>query len=158
MSTPRLTELIENEIAGSEYIASVYDNNIGIAGPKQFSITTGAKKATLKITVKAPAAATLALNTALVIGTGGSAADGAAVTFAKRDQADTSTPLTALKQDYVLGSSGQSAGTAVQTDYVLPNVPTVMKYKLKAATIYGLVFTTIADNNIGQFIFELDEA
>lgn len=157
MSTPRLTEIVENEILGSKYIASVYDGDIDISAPKQFSITTGTKKAILKITVTATGAGTVVFNTGLAIGTGGDVSPGTAVAFQKRDQAYTIAATTALKQDYVLGSAGQSAGTAVQTEYVFPNVPTVYKYKLKESTIYGLVFTSIADNNIGQFKFELEE-
>lgn len=157
MSTPRLTELIEKEIAGSQYVAVVYDDDVDIAGPDTFSINTGTKKAALKITIKAATAGVAVLSTGLVIGTGGGAAAGTAVAFAKRDQADTSTPLSALKKDYVLGSSGQSAGTAIQSDYVQPGIPTVLKFKLKAATAYGLVFTSIADNNQLHVTFELDE-
>jgi L,D-peptidoglycan transpeptidase YkuD (ErfK/YbiS/YcfS/YnhG family) len=156
MSTPRLTEIVERELSGFPYLATIYDADIDTGSPKQISITTGAKKAVVKITVKAKTAATVALNTGLVIGTGGSA--GTSVAFAKRDQSNTSTPLTVVKQDYVLGSSGQSAGTAVLTDYVNPDDEIIIKFKLKESTAYGLVFTPLADDDIGHFYIELYEA
>ena len=156
MSTPRLTEIVERELSGFPYLATIYDANIDTGSPKQISITTGEKKAVVKITVKAKTAATVALNTGLVIGTGGSA--GTAVAFAKRDQANTATPLTVVKQDYVLGSSGQSAGTAVVTDYVNPDDEIIIKFKLKESTAYGLVFTPIENGDIGHFYIELYEA
>jgi len=156
MSTPRLTEIVERELSGFPYLATIYDADINTGSPKQISITTGAKKAVVKITVKAKTAATVALNTGLVIGTGGSA--GTSVAFAKRDQSNTSTPLTVVKQDYVLGSSGQSAGTAVLTDYVNPDDEIIIKFKLKESTAYGLVFTPLADDDIGHFYIELYEA
>ena len=155
MSTPRLTEIVERELSGFPYLATIYDAAINTASPKQISITTGAKKAVVKITVKAKTAATVALNTGLVIGTGGSA--GTPVAFAKRDLANTATPLTVVKQDYVLGSSG-SAGTAVVTDYVNPDDEIIIKFKLKESTAYGLVFTPLADGDIGHFFIELYEA
>ena len=157
MSTPRLTEIVERELSGFPYLATIYDAAINTSSPKQISITTGAKKAVVKITVKAKTAATVALNTGLVIGTGGSANAGTAVAFAKRDQANTATPLTVVKQDYVLGSSG-SAGTAVITDYVNPDDEIIIKFKLKESTSYGLVFTPLADGDIGHFYIELYEA
>lgn len=156
MSTPRLTEIVERELSGFPYLATIYDADIDTGSPKQISITTGAKKAVVKITVKAKTAATVALNTGLVIGTGGSA--GTSVAFAKRDQSNTSTPLTVVKQDYVLGTSGQSAGTAVLTDYVNPDDEIIIKFKLKESTAYGLVFTPLADDDIGHFYIELYEA
>ena len=156
MSTPKLTEIVERELSGYPYLATIYDAGIDTGSPKQISITTGAKKAVVKITVKAKTAATVALNTGLVIGTGGSA--GADVAFAKRDQANTATPLTVVKQDYVLGSSGQTDGTAVVTDYVNPDDEIIIKFKLKESTAYGLVFTPLADGDIGHFYIELYEA
>lgn len=156
MSTPRLTEIVERELSGFPYLATIYDANIDTGSPKQISITTGTKKAVVKITVKAKTAATVALNTGLVIGTGGSA--GTSVAFAKRDQANTATPLTVVKQDYVLGTSGQSAGTAVVTDYINPDDEIIIKFKLKESTAYGLVFTPLADGDIGHFYIELYEA
>jgi L,D-peptidoglycan transpeptidase YkuD (ErfK/YbiS/YcfS/YnhG family) len=157
MSTPRLTEIVERELSGFPYLATIYDAAINTGSPKQISITTGAKKAVVKITVKAKTAATVALNTGLVIGTGGSANEGTSVAFAKRDQANTATPLTVVKQDYVLGSSG-SAGTAVITDYVNPDDEITIKFKLKESTAYGLVFTPLADGGTGHFYIELYEA
>lgn len=156
MSTPRLTEIVERELSGFPYLATIYDADINTGSPKQISITTGEKKAVVKITVKAKTAATVALNTGLVIGTGGS--EGTSVAFAKRDLANTATPLTVVKQDYVLGSSGQTAGTAVVTDYVNPDDEIIIKFKLKESTAYGLVFTPLADGDIGHFYIELYEA
>jgi hypothetical protein len=157
MSQARTTEILEKMLNGTQYLATVYDSDIDIAGPKQFSITTGTKKAILKIRIQGPAAATVSFNTGLVLGTGGSVSAGTAVTFVKRDQADTSTPLTVLKQDYVLGDTDQTAGTAIAATYHMPDIETVISFKLAASTVYGLVFTSIADNNSAAFIFELDE-
>jgi hypothetical protein len=157
MSEPRITELLEKEIYGSTYFVGDYDDDVDIASPKQYSITSGAKSVYLTIKVKYNALATIVLNTGLVIGTGGGAAAGTAITFSKRDQANTGTPLTVLRKDYVLGSSGQSAGTAIVTEMQLPIIETVIKVKLKAATIYGLVITSVADNNFGTVVFEIDE-
>jgi hypothetical protein len=72
--------------------------------------------------------------------------------------ADTSTPATTFKKDYVLGSSGQSAGTTVLTEYSLPGIETVIKVKLAANTKYGLINTSVADNNGATYVFEFDEA
>jgi len=157
MSTERITEILELNIAGSEYLASDYDTGIDIAVPKQYLITTGDKKCHLVITIKTPALAITALNKTVVIGTGGGASAGSALNLVKRDQSDTTTPITTIKSDYVLGSSGQSAGTAIYTDYTLPNVETKIKFKLAPSSNYGLIFTTIADNNSGTFLFEFEE-
>jgi len=157
MSEARITELLEQMTNGSEFFIGDYDDDVDIAGPKQYSITTGAKSAYLKIKVKYNALATIVLNTGLVIGTGGGAAAGTAITFSKRDQSYTGAPLTVLRKDYVLGSSGQSAGTAVVTEMQLPIIETIIKVKLKPSTIYGLVITSVADNNFGTVVFELDE-
>jgi len=157
MSESRITEILEKYKSGSEFLLCDYDTDVDIAVPKQYSITTLAKKATLTIRIKYNALATVVLNTGLVIGTGGSAYVGAALPFSKRDEANTSAPLTELKVDYLLGSSGQAAGTMIYQELQLPNMETVIKKRLKASTKYGLVITTIADNNYGSVIFELDE-
>jgi hypothetical protein len=153
----RITEILERFLHGSEWLVSDYDSDIDIAGPKQYLITTGAKKTKLTIRVKGPAAATVALNKTVVLGTGGSVSAGTAIDSAARDQASTLTPLVVIAKDYILGSSGQSAGAAIVTEYHRANDETVIKFKLKASTIYGLIFTTIADNNSASFTFEIDE-
>jgi len=153
----RETQLLEKQINGSKYVASHYDADIDIATPKLLSVTTGANPAYMKITVRLATAALVVLNTGLVIGTGGSAAAGDAVTVRARELAATADNLTAIKSDYVLGSSGQSAGTAVETQYAQANQSCVFKYRLKASTAYGLVITSIADNNFGTISFEFDE-
>lgn len=157
MSVERITDIMEVWKAGSPYLVSDYDDDIDIAGPKQYLITVGAKKCSMVIRVKGPAAATVALNTAVVLGTGGSVSAGTALTKVKRDQADSTTPVVVIAKDYILGSSGQSAGTAIVTEYHIANVPTEIKFKLKASTIYGLIFTSIADNNSASFHFEFEE-
>jgi len=161
MSTPRLTSLAEREVYGSEYIVSDYtaSPDFDIAGPKQISITTAAsQKASLTIKVKTLTAAVITLAKAVVIGTGGSASAGTAITAYGRDLANTSTASTVFKKDYVLGSSGQSAGTTVLTEYSIAGIETVIKVKLAANTIYGLVCTSVADNNGATYVFEFDEA
>jgi hypothetical protein len=158
MGEARTTELLEKIVNGSKYIASHYDTDIDISGPKQISITTGASPAYMTITTRLSGAAVGVLNTGLVIGTGGSAAAGDAVTVKARELAATADNLTAIKSDYVLGSSGQSAGTAVETRYLLAGEANTFKYRLKASTAYGLVITSVADNNAGTITFEFDEA
>jgi hypothetical protein len=150
-------QLLEKAINGSRFVASHYDNDIDIAGPKQLSITTLAKPAYMTITVCAKAVGVVVLNTGLVIGTGGSPAAGDLVTVRARELAATAGNLTTIRSDYVLGNTGQSAGTVVETKFLLVDKPCVFKYRLKAATIYDLVFTSIADDNEATFTFEFDE-
>jgi len=157
MSEARITEILEKMKNGSQFFIGDYDDDVAIIAPKQYSITSGAKSADLTIKVKYNALATIVLNTGLVIGTGGSASAGTAITFSKRDQAYTGAPLTVLRKDYILGSSGQSAGTAICTEMQLPIIETIIKVKLKPSTIYGLVITSVANNNFGTVVFELDE-
>jgi hypothetical protein len=157
MSESRTTELIEASRSGSEFVICDYDDDVDIAGPKQYSITTSTKKVSLKIRIKYAALATIAVNTGLVVGSGGSMNAGTSLTFTKRDQASSDAPVVVIKKDYVLGNSGQSAGTAIYTELQLPAYETVIQLKLKASTIYGLVITSIADNNYGNVIFEVDE-
>ena len=92
-----------------------------------------------------------------MLGLGGSVAAGTEVPIVNHDLAATRTPLLAIKEDYVLGSSGQSAGTAKWSEYHQLNYPTDIKVKLKASTIYGLVYITVADNNVVSTTFEFDE-
>lgn len=161
MSTPRLTELFEKSYNGSEYIAYDYtaSPDFDIAGPKQIMITTAAsKKCSLTIKVKTLTASVIKLNKAVVLGTGGSVSAGTAITPYGRDMADTSTPSTVIAKDYVLGSSGQSAGTTVLTEYSLPGIETVIKVKLAANVRYGLICTSVADNNGATYVLEFDEA
>ena len=160
MSTPRLTELIEEEYHGSDFIAYDYtaSPDFDIAGPKQIMITTGAKKCQLKIKVKTLTAAVIALNKTVVLGTGGSVSPGTTVTPYGRDMASTLTPVTTIKKDYILGSSGQSAGTTVLTEYGLAGIETVIKVKLAASTNYGLICTSVADNNGATYILEFSES
>lgn len=161
MSTPRLTELAERIYNGSEYIAYDYtaSPDFDIAGPKQISITTAAsKKCHMVIKVKCLTAATVVIKKDVVIGTGGSASAGTAITPYGRDLADSSTPSTVFKKDYILGSSGQSAGTTVLTEYALPGIECVIPLKLAANTIYGMVCTSIADNNGATWQFDFDES
>lgn len=126
---------------------SLYDSDTDIGGPKQISITTLAKKARVCIKIKAAGSLVATLAKTLVIGTGGGASAGTAVTPCAEDQASTLTPLTVVKQDYVLGSSGQSAGTVIFSELVTPYEDTEIEFKLAESTAYGLVLTSIADNN-----------
>lgn len=160
MSTPKLTELTERAVNGSRYLAYDYTDSpdFDIAGPKQIMITTVAKKCLMTIKVKTLAAAVIKLNKTVVLGTGGSVSAGTTVTPYGRDMADTSTPITTFKKDYVLGSSGQSAGTTVLTEYSLAGIETVIRVKLAANTNYGLISTTIADNNGATYVLEFDES
>jgi len=157
MSEPRTTELLEMSRSGSEFVICDYDDDVDISGPKQYAITTSTKKVSLRIKIKYAALATIVVNTGLAIGSGGGAFVGTALTFTKRDQASSNAPVATIKKDYVLGSSGQSAGTAIYTELNLPSRETEILLKLKASTVYGLVITTIADNNYGNVIFEVDE-
>jgi hypothetical protein len=140
-----------------EWVASLYDADTDIATPKAISITTGAKKAHVRITVKTTGTAVITLAKALVIGTGGGASAGTAVTAYAKDQASTLTPLTVVKQDYGLGSSGQSAGTTIYNDISLSTEESEISFKLAASTAYGLVITTIADNNAISVAIEIAE-
>lgn len=161
MSTPRLTEMFEREAYGSEYIAYDYtaSPDFDIASPKQIMITTAAgKKCQMRIKVKTLTAAVIQLNKAVVLGTGGSMSAGSTITPYGRDMADTSTPLTTFKKDYVLGNTGQSAGTTVLTEYSLAGVETVINVKLAANVKYGIICTSVADNNGATYVFEFDEA
>jgi hypothetical protein len=151
-------QLLERALRGSDYLSSAYDSDIDIAGPKQFLITTGAKKCSIVIRIKGPAAALAALNKTVVIGTGGGFSVGTALTKVARDQANTLSPLVTVGEDYVVGTGGgASAGSAIVTEYHFPNIETVIKFKLAASSRYGLIFTTIADNNSASFTFEIDE-
>lgn len=127
---------------------SLYDSDTDIAGPKQISITTGAKKAHVCILIKATGSLVATLAKTLVIGTGGGASAGTAVTPYADDQASTLTPLTVVKQDYVLGSSGQSAGTVIYSELVTIYEETEIELKLAESMAYGLVLTAIADNTL----------
>lgn len=161
MSTPRLTELFEKSYYGSEFIAYDYtaSPDFDIAGPKQIMITTAAsQKCQMTIKVKTLTAAVIVLNKAVVLGTGGSVSAGTTVTPYGRDMANTSTASTTIKKDYVLGNTGQSAGTTVLTEYALPGIETVIKVKLAANVKYGLICTTVADNNGATYVLEFDEA
>jgi hypothetical protein len=161
MSTPRLTDLAEKAYNGSEYIAYDYtaSPDFDIASPKQIMITTGAStKCTMTIKVKALTASVIQFNKAVVLGTGGSMSAGTTITPYGRDMADTTTPATTFKKDYVLGNTGQNAGTTILTEYSLPGIETVIKVKLAANTKYGLINTSVADNNGATYVFEFDEA
>jgi hypothetical protein len=157
MSEQRTTDILERMLSGSEFLICNYDDDIDIAVPKRYSITTGAKKAVLNLKITYTTAATITVNTGMVIGTGGSPDAGTAISFVKRDQASSLTPVTVVKRDYVLGSSGQTDGTAIYSDVLKPLIETVIKFKLKASTIYSVVITSVADNNSGNVIFEVDE-
>jgi hypothetical protein len=160
MSTPRLTELVEKEYNGSEWIAYDYtaSPDFDIASVKQIMITTAAsQKCRLVLKSKCLTAATLVVKKDVVLGTGGGVSAGTAITPYARDLASGSAPLTTIKKDYVLGSSGQSAGTTVLTEYVLPGIECVIKLKLAANTKYGIICTSIADNNGATWVMELDE-
>jgi hypothetical protein len=158
MSVERNTELLERALNGAKFFATNIETSLAIATPKTFSITTGAEPVRLHIHVKAKAALTsVVLNSGLVIGTGGSASPGTEVTIVNRELAASAVALTAIKEDYVLGSSGQSAGTVKWSEYHQLNYPTDIKLKLKANTIYGLVLTTVADSNLVTTTFEFNE-
>jgi len=157
MSIPRINEILEMGFNGTEYLASDYDDDIDIAAPKQYLITTGAKKCHIQIRVKAKATATVALNKNVVLGAGGSVSPGSAVTVIKRDQSYTTSSITAIAKDYLLGNTDQSAGTAIITEYQLADEETILKFVLAPSTKYGLIFTSIADDNIASFHFEFEE-
>ena len=157
MSQTRATEILEKIKSRSQYLIGNYDSDVDIAAPKLYSITTGAKKAEVNIKIRYNTSAVIVLNTGLVIGTGGSAAAGTALTLTKRDLADTTTPVTVIRSDYILGSSGQSAGTQIHTEFLPAESESVLSFKLAASTIYCLVITSIADNNYGSVVFEIDE-
>jgi hypothetical protein len=46
VSEQRTTDILERMLFGSEFVLCNYDDDIDIAVPKRYSITTGAKKAT----------------------------------------------------------------------------------------------------------------
>lgn len=161
MSTPRLTDLAEKAILGSDYIVSDYvaSPDFDIATPKQIMITTAVgQKCQITMRVKCLTAAVILIKKTVVLGTGGSMSAGTDLTPYGRDLANTTTPATTFKKDYVLGNSGQSAGTTVLTEYALPGVECIIKLKLDANVKYGLVNTSIADNNGATYVFEFDEA
>lgn len=156
----REVELLERLLSGSRFLASAYDTDIDIAVPKQFLITTGTKKCEMVIRMRGPAAAIAALKKGVVIGSGGGFSVGTPLVINQRDLADDRTPSTgfSIGEDYIVGSGGgASAGTTVTTEYHFPNVETRIALKLEAGTVYGLVFTSIADNNSAVFDFEFDE-
>jgi hypothetical protein len=161
MSTPRLTELAEKAILGSNYIVSDYvaSPDFDIATPKQIMITTlAAHKCQITMRIKCLTAAVILIKKTVVLGTGGSMSAGTALTPYGRDLANTTTPNTTFAKDYVLGSSGQSAGTTVLTEYALPGIEAVIKLKLDAGVKYGLICTSVADNNGATYVFDFDEA
>jgi hypothetical protein len=142
---------------GSDYVCSYYNSDVDIASPKQYLITTGAKKCMMTIRVRMLSNAKIELNTDVVLGTGGSVSPGTGLTVPARDRANTTTALTTIARDYILGSSGQSAGTTIATEYALANGTATFRFKLTASTIYGLINTSIADNNACSTTFEFDE-
>jgi hypothetical protein len=160
MSTPRLTELVEKEYNGSEFI--VYDYtaspDFDITAVKQIMVTTAAsQKCRLVLKTKCLTAATIVIKKDVVLGTGGSMSAGTTITPYARDLASSNSPLTTFKKDYILGNSGQNAGTTVLTEYALPGIECVIKLKLAANTKYGIICTSIADNNGATWVLEVDE-
>jgi len=160
MSTPRLTEIAEKVYNGSQFIAYDYtaSPDFDITAVKQIMITTAAsQKCHIVIKTKCLTAATIVIKKDVVLGTGGSMSAGTTITPYNRDLASTVTPLTTFKKDYILGSSGQSAGTTVLTEYALPGIECVIPLKLAANTKYGIVCTSVADNNGATWVFDFDE-
>jgi hypothetical protein len=156
----REVQLLDRLVNGSKFLSSLYDTDIDIAGPKQILITTGTKKCVMVVKARGPAAATIMFKKGVVIGSGGGGTVGTAVSSICRDLAATAAPSTgfAITEDYVVGSGGGAAGgTTEETIYHFPNIESEMKFKLAASAKYGVVFTSIADNNSAVFDFEYDE-
>jgi hypothetical protein len=112
------------------------------------------------VRLKGPAAAVVTLKAGVVIGSGGGFSVGTALTVVDRDLADTRAPSTgfSIAKDYVVGTGGGAAGgTTEVTEYHFPSIETRLVFKLDAASKYGIVFTSIADNNSASFEFEFDE-
>lgn len=141
---------------GKMFTFSEYDSDVDIASPKQVSITVGSKPLHVTFSVSSAAPINISLKETVVIGTGGSASAGTSVTGRNRNRGSTNTLLSTVNKDYVLGSSGQSAGTEIDADYIYGATQGALKvggasrpgieWILKANTMYGLIITAIADN------------
>jgi hypothetical protein len=163
MSIERLTQFMEREAhprihRGEMHTVSLFDTDTDIAGPKQISITPTTAECNLVIEIMSSGPCKVEILENVVIGSGGSAAVGTALTPINRDRNSSLTPITTFKEDYVLGSSGQSAGTVINTEYIPGatqgaqktggSARSNMEFILKKSVITGLRITAIADNTV----------
>lgn len=187
MSLARLTQLFEKssdsdgQIATSTYDYkkihrgeifnfNEYDTDTDIASPKQISIQTGDKPAAVTLDLAVSGAVTVALGEGMVVGTGGSANAGTAVTGYcrnRRRKHQDNTIGVVVKKDFVYGSSNNTAGTVLHTDYMPAATQGALKvgsvgrsstaWILRENCLYSLVITAIADNTVMSWNLDIHE-
>jgi len=161
MGVEELVKFVQEEAhsrihRGEMHTFSLYDSDTDIATPKQISIAPGAVECHVVIGISASGACKVELMEGVVIGTGGSAAAGTALVPYNRDRNSALLPITVVRENYVLGSSGQVAGTAILTEYIAGATQGALKaggqsrqnmeFILKKNVLTGLRITAIADN------------
>ncbi|MBE3143215.1 MAG: hypothetical protein IMZ61_04725 [Planctomycetes bacterium] len=136
---------------------SELDTDVDTAAPKQISITTQGLSGHIAFGVYASAAVAITINRDVVLGTGGSVAAGTAVVGYNKNQGfDDDILLLAVKKDYVLGATGESAGTAIDYAYVPGATQGQQRiggglaydadwFELKKNSMYGIILTPDAD-------------
>lgn len=156
---------------GQIYSYNEYDTDTDIATPKQISIQTGDKPLAITLDLSWSAAVTVALGEEMVIGTGGSPSAGTEVTGRNRNrsrkyQGKSITGLV-IKKDFVYGSSNNTAGTILHTDYMPGASQGALRvgsvgrsstsWVLRENCMYSLVITAIADNTVMSWNLDVHE-
>jgi hypothetical protein len=152
---------------GKMFSCAEYDSDTDISTPKQISLKAVGEPAHIVLSLSASAACKVQLMKNVVIGTGGSASAGSAVSLVNRDNGNAKAIGLEIKKDYLLGSSGQSAGTEIDTFYV-PGAAQgalraggssrgALEWILPVGVLYGLVITAINDNTVLSWSVEAYE-
>jgi hypothetical protein len=172
MGIERLVQLAEREAhprihRGEMHTFSLYDSDTDIATPKQISFAPASTECNVVFGISASGACKVELMEGVVIGTGGSAAVGTALVPYNRDRNSLLLPLTVVREDYILGSSGQAAGTAILTEYISGATQGALKtggsarqnmeFILKKNVLTGLRITAIADNTVLSVTMDMYE-
>lgn len=155
---------------GDIFSFNEYDTDTDIAGPKQISIQTGDKPAAVTLDIAVSAAVTVVLGEEMVIGTGGSPSAGTVVTGYNRNRSRSKKDKTigvVVKKDFVYGSSNNTAGTVLHTDYMPAATQGALKvgsvgrsstaWILRENCLYSLVITAIADNTVMSWNLDVHE-
>jgi len=143
--------------SGKMFQVSEYDTDTDIIAPKQISILPVGQNQHIIFSVSASASCKVQLVEGVAIGTGGSAAAGTAMVPTNRDRASLGLSSAVVHKDYVLGSSGQAAGTEIDAIYLPGVARSAQEWILKAGTLYGLIITAIADNTVLSWSVDLYE-
>jgi len=156
---------------GQIYCYSEYDTDTDISGPKQISIQTGDNPIAITLELSWSAAVTVAIGEEMVIGTGGSPSAGTTVTGYNRNRSrkysGKSIQGLVVKKDFVYGSSNNTAGTILKTEYMPGASQGALRvgsvgrsstsWILRENCMYSLVITAISDNTVISWSMDIHE-